>query len=114
MLLSIMVSLFADKLLDIPPQRRWPMLALGLILAVVVLYGISMGRFSQDRLMDKVVNIWQKKEDEALNESFRHKNAEMDEKGKEAEIDDPFQRWDPNAPRPTIHDDFKPETLNDK
>jgi len=70
-LLSILFSLFIHKILTVSPQRRGPLIALALVIVVVLVYLWSTGKLSQDRLIEKAVDIWQKNEDEQINKAFK-------------------------------------------
>jgi hypothetical protein len=67
----------------------------------VLLYLRTTGKLSQERLIEKAVDVWQKKEDEEINEAFRQEHAKAP---KEISL---APRIDPSVPKPTIHDNIE-------
>ncbi len=100
-LLSILFSLFIHKLLTVSPERRGPLIALAVVIWVILLYLWTTGKLSQEHLIEKAVDVWQKKEDEEINEAFRKEHTQPK---KEISLTPTF---DPSVPKPTIHDDVE-------
>ncbi|MBP7848384.1 hypothetical protein KA013_04205 [Patescibacteria group bacterium] len=72
-----------------------------MVIGVILLYLRSTGKLSQERLIEKAVDVWQKKEDEEINEAFRKEHTQPK---KDISLTPTF---DPSVPKPTIHDDVE-------
>lgn len=83
------------------------MIAGALVIVVVVLYLVSSWKLSQERIIEKVTDVRQKREDEQINEAFREHSGSQNPSLSASENE-------PSKPKvkPVIHDGFQADSTN--